>query len=115
MPVYAIACVGALCAPGFGSRDPVSLTLEGGRIVSVEPSTVASTTLAMPMLTNTHDHARPVRASSLGAAGKPLELWLSYLALLPPIDPYLAAAASLGRSALGGAGAGTGRSLTMVS
>ncbi|EWY42583.1 cytosine deaminase [Skermanella stibiiresistens SB22] len=59
----------------------------------------------MPVLVNAHDHARPVRSSSFGAAGKPLELWLQYLALLPAVDPHLAAAASLGRSVLGGAGA----------
>jgi|GraSoi2013_100cm_1033763.scaffolds.fasta_scaffold07591_3 cytosine/adenosine deaminase-related metal-dependent hydrolase len=60
--------------------------------------------LAMPPLANAHDHARTVRSSSLGASGKPLETWLHYLALVPSIDPYLAAAVSLARSALGGAG-----------
>lgn len=104
MTTTSIPCLGALCAEGFGSRDPVTLTLADGRIASVAPGTAADPTLAMPVLVNAHDHARPVRASSFGAAGKPLELWLSTLALLPPIDPYLAAAASLGRSALGGAG-----------
>ena len=48
---------------------------------------------------------RPVRSSSFGAAGKPLEIWLHYLALLPAVDPYLAAAVSLARCVLGGAGA----------
>jgi hypothetical protein len=57
----------------------------------------------MPPLANAHDHARTVRSSSLGASGKPLETWLHYLALVPSIDPYLAAAVSLSRSALGGA------------
>jgi cytosine/adenosine deaminase-related metal-dependent hydrolase len=45
-----------------------------------------------------------VRSSSFGAAGKPLETWLHYMALVPAIDPYVAAATSLARSARGGAG-----------
>ena len=60
--------------------------------------------LGLPALVNAHDHARTVRSSSLGAAGKPLETWLHYLALLPSVDAYLASAVSLSRSALGGAG-----------
>ena len=39
-----------------------------------------------------------------GNTGKPLEIWLHYLALVPAVDPYLAAAVSFARSALGGAG-----------
>ena len=58
----------------------------------------------MPALVNAHDHGRAVRTSSIGASGKPLEAWLQYLALFPSVDPYLAAAVSLGNSALGGAG-----------
>jgi cytosine/adenosine deaminase-related metal-dependent hydrolase len=58
----------------------------------------------MPALVNAHDHGRAVRTSSIDASGKPLEAWLQYLALFPAVDPYLAAAVSLGNSALGGAG-----------
>lgn len=104
MTATRIPCLGALCAEGFSSRDPLTVALDGGRIASMERGAAPSALLAMPALVNAHDHARPLRASSFGAAGKPLELWLSYLSLLPPVDPYLAAAASLGRSALGGAG-----------
>jgi cytosine/adenosine deaminase-related metal-dependent hydrolase len=60
--------------------------------------------LALPALVNAHDHARPIRTSSIGAFGKPLEIWIHYLALAPAVDPYLASIASLARSALGGAG-----------
>jgi cytosine/adenosine deaminase-related metal-dependent hydrolase len=56
-------------------------------------------------LTNAHDHARVTSTTAYGGAGKPLETWIPYLALLPSVDPYLAAAVSLSRSALGGAGA----------
>ncbi len=58
----------------------------------------------MPVMCNAHDHARAARSSSIGAGGKPLEIWLHYLAMLPSVDPYLAAAVSLSRSALGGQG-----------
>ena len=61
--------------------------------------------LALPAPTNAHDHCRVTSTSAYGGAGKPLETWIAYLALLPSIDPYLAAAVSLSRSALGGAGA----------
>jgi cytosine/adenosine deaminase-related metal-dependent hydrolase len=60
---------------------------------------------ALPALVNAHDHGRPVRTSSFGASGKPLEAWLQYHALMPAVDPYLAAVVALSRSALGGVGA----------
>ena len=60
--------------------------------------------LALPALTNAHDHARVTSTTAYGGAGKPLETWIAYLALLPSVDPYLAGAVSLSRSALGGAG-----------
>jgi cytosine/adenosine deaminase-related metal-dependent hydrolase len=58
----------------------------------------------MPVMCNAQDHARAARLSSLGAGGKPLEIWLHYFGMLPPVDPYLATAVSLSRSALGGQG-----------
>ncbi len=61
--------------------------------------------MVLPALVNAHDHGRAVRTSSLGAAGKPLEAWLQYQALIPSLDPYLVAAVSLSNSALGGVGA----------
>jgi cytosine/adenosine deaminase-related metal-dependent hydrolase len=90
-------------APAAAAR---TIRIEGDTIAAVEPALPAKAQpfLAMPPLANAHDHARTVRSSSLGAAGKPLETWLHYLALVPSIDPYLAAAVSLARSALGGAG-----------
>jgi len=59
----------------------------------------------LPALVNAHDHGRPIRTSSFGAGGKPLETWLHYQALIPAVDPYLAAVVALGNSALGGVGA----------
>jgi cytosine/adenosine deaminase-related metal-dependent hydrolase len=82
-----------------------TIRLDGARIASVAPASGETEPLfALPALANAHDHARTARSSSFGTAGKPLEIWLHYLALLPAVDPYLATAVSLARSALGGAG-----------
>lgn len=89
-----------------GSRRGLVLALDGGVIADVRPAGGGTEdVVVMPALVNAHDHARPVRASSIGGFGKPLELWLHRLALLGPVDPYLAALAPLGRAALGGQGA----------
>jgi cytosine/adenosine deaminase-related metal-dependent hydrolase len=91
---------------GTGVRTNQTIEIEGDRIHSLRPWAGASKPrlLAMPALVNAHDHGRAVRTTSIGAGGKPLETWLQYLALFPSVDPYLAAAVSLGNSALGGAG-----------
>ena len=83
-----------------------TIEIGGERISALHPGGGASKPrlLAMPALVNAHDHGRPVRTSSINASGKPLEAWLQHLALFPAVDPYLAAAVSLGNSALGGAG-----------
>ena len=60
--------------------------------------------LAMPPLANAHDHVRGVRPISVGGFDLPLEPWLLYMSGLPPVDPYLVAAAALGRQARGGLG-----------
>jgi cytosine/adenosine deaminase-related metal-dependent hydrolase len=86
-----------------------TIRIDHDRIVAVETGAAseagARRLFAMPALVNAHDHARTISTTAYGAAGKPLETWLHYLALLPSVDPYLAAAVSLSRSALGGCGA----------
>ena len=90
-------------APAAGAHV---IRIDGDRIVSVEAAEPPPRRLlALPAPTNAHDHCRVTSTSAYGGAGKPLETWIAYLALLPSIDPYLAAAVSLSRSALGGAGA----------
>jgi len=81
-----------------------AIRIDGDTIASVTPASTTEALFALPPLANAHDHARPTRASSFGPAGKPLEIWLSWLAMLPAVDPYLATCVSLARSALGGAG-----------
>lgn len=96
-----------LAGPDAPVAGPVRLTVRGGTIAgieSVEHDPQARRLLGMPCLVNAHDHARPLRSSSFGAGGKPLEIWLHYLALLPAMNPYTVAAAALGRGALGGCG-----------
>jgi len=93
-----------------GSDLPVAharkIIIEGNRIVAVDAGApgAAEPLFALPALVNAHDHGRPVRSSSIGGAGKPLESWIHYLALFPAVDPYLAAVVALARSALGGVG-----------
>jgi 5-methylthioadenosine/S-adenosylhomocysteine deaminase len=91
---------------GKGVQRNHTIGIDGESIGALRPCTgkPIARLLAMPALVNAHDHGRAVRTSSIDASGKPLEAWLQYLALFPPIDPYLAAAVSLGNSALGGAG-----------
>ncbi|HUC49911.1 MAG TPA: amidohydrolase family protein [Xanthobacteraceae bacterium] len=83
------------------------IQIDNGRIVATTdiPHADAGAFFAMPALVNAHDHGRPVRTSSFDAGGKPLETWLQYQALMPAVDPYLAAVVALSRSALGGVGA----------
>jgi cytosine/adenosine deaminase-related metal-dependent hydrolase len=97
-------CMHVLTAAASAAASDHTIRIEGERIAAVEPTESADKLFALPPLANAHDHARATRSSSFGTAGKPLEIWLHYLALLPPVDPYLATAVSLARSALGGAG-----------
>jgi cytosine/adenosine deaminase-related metal-dependent hydrolase len=95
----------ALTAPNAAAIGPVGIGIDGSSIARIAPHRgSAPSLLAMPVMCNAHDHARAARSSSIGAGGKPLEIWLHYLAMLPSVDPYLAAAVSLARSALGGQG-----------
>ena len=101
-----IDCAYAITAPDRPVARSCAITIDGGKITSVSGATgkAAAPLLALPALVNAHDHGRAVRTSSVGAGNKPLESWLVHLALIPSVDPYLAAAVSLANTALGGAG-----------
>jgi len=81
-----------------------SIEISGNVIAKIAPTYGAASRrlLAMPAMVNAHDHARPLSPTSFGAAGKPLETWILRLAATPSTDPYLVAAAALGRAAQSG-------------
>ncbi|MGA7803217.1 amidohydrolase family protein [Bradyrhizobium sp.] len=90
-----------------GLIDKVVLRHDNGLITSIAEdaaATPAPRALVLPAFINAHDHARPT-ASSFGAVGMPLESWLLRTAFGTPVDPYLAAASALARSARAGCAA----------
>jgi cytosine/adenosine deaminase-related metal-dependent hydrolase len=92
-------CCGGCTAVRRGIR------LRADRIDGIEPAAAnADSKLLMPPIANAHDHVRGVRPISIGGFDLPLELWLLYMTGLPPVDPYLVAAAALARQARGGLG-----------
>ncbi|GGW47846.1 amidohydrolase family protein [Vreelandella hamiltonii] len=99
----------ALRGSAFQLEGPCSLQVRDGRIAEVTRTAHTTATrekrLVMPALANAHDHGRPLSTSSFGAAGKPLETWLLRLAVMPSVDPYVAACAAFGRAAEGGCAA----------
>jgi 5-methylthioadenosine/S-adenosylhomocysteine deaminase len=99
-----LACAHVLPAADKAAVANHLVRIEGSVISAVEAVARAEPLFALPAPANAHDHARATRSSSFGTAGKPLEIWLHWLAMLPAVDPYLATAVSLARSALGGAG-----------
>lgn len=95
----------SLAGPDYTPTGPVDIEIAQGRIVTMKPSSSIPTgrrRLAMPALVDAHDHARPLSTTSFAGGGRPLETWLPRLALMPAVDPYLAAVAALGRAARGG-------------
>src|SRR5258708_30247900 len=84
------------------------IMFSGNRISAVAPGKPGEGAglLALPALTNAHDHARAAKPVALGALELPLELWLAAIVGAPRVDPYLIGAVAFGRSALGGAGGG---------
>ena len=88
-----ITCAHAITAPDQRLARRCVITIEGSRIADVADAAGQSVEplLALPALVNAHDHGRAVRTTSVGAGNKPLESWLLHLALIPSVDPYLAA------------------------
>lgn len=107
MTMRELQCNHVLMTADVPVAGPHVLRLDGDFISAVKAGTSSGSKrlFAMPALANAHDHARTVPTTAYGAAGKPLEVWIHYLAVLPSVDPYLATAVSLSRSALGGAAA----------
>jgi cytosine/adenosine deaminase-related metal-dependent hydrolase len=90
-----------------GVCDNAVLRHDGGVITEISEQAAPGTgprSLVMPAFVNAHDHARAT-ASSFGAVGMPLESWILRTTLGMPVDPYLAAASALARSARAGCAA----------
>ncbi len=104
----ALDCAWLLPDPGSSAAlENVRIVISSGRVQAVTPLLQAPAgprLLALPALSNAHDHARTVRSATLGAFGQPLESWLPFFSgILPGVDPYLCAVTSLARSARQGA------------
>jgi cytosine/adenosine deaminase-related metal-dependent hydrolase len=105
--MQAINCAYVIETPDNAPAAGRQIRIDRDRVYSVAAAAPESVEpiFVMPALANAHDHGRAVRTSSLGASGKPLESWLQYQALIPAVDPYLAAVVALARAARGGVGA----------
>lgn len=95
----------ALLGPEYATSGPVTISIENEHIAAISPAAPPDgpAQLAMPALADAHNHARPLSTTSFGCGGKPLETWLPQLAVMPSVDAYTAAVASLARSVRGGA------------
>lgn len=89
-------------------RDAVNLRVDGQHIAAAQPVGPDTPGIAgqilMPAFANGHDHVRGVPPTALAAFDLPLELWLAQMSGPPACDPFLIAAAALGRQALSGCG-----------
>lgn len=98
----ALDCAWLLPDPGVEpAQADVRIAIHGDRIAAVTPldrAVPGPRRLALPALSNAHDHARTFRTATLGAYGHPLESWLPFQGVLPGMDPYLCAATSFARS-----------------
>ncbi len=95
----------ALIGSEYKSSGPLAISIDDGHISDISAlSEIPSgpRRMIMPALADAHNHARPLSTTSFGAGFKPLETWLPSLAVMPAVDPYLAALASFGRSVMGG-------------
>jgi cytosine/adenosine deaminase-related metal-dependent hydrolase len=98
-------CAWLLAAPGSEpAQADMRVTVDAtGRIASLAQAPApqdphAMRYLALPALSNAHDHGRYFRSSTVDAFDKPLESWLPFMGLLPGADPYVSAAAAFARS-----------------
>ncbi len=103
--ITTLSVANALLGDHYAPSGPCEITLTDGTITSIRPTAgaiIGPRLLAIPALADAHNHARPLSSTSFGAGGKPLEMWLPQLAVMPAVDAYTAAAASFARSLRGG-------------
>jgi len=103
-PPVTLDCHWLLADPGAQpALADQRIGIAAGRIaaLALQPQAAPAGTprrLALPALSNAHDHGRTFRTSTLGASNQPLESWLPMQSLAPGVDPYLCAATSFARS-----------------
>lgn len=81
------------------------IDIDADRISGVRASTTIADgrgLLAMPALSNAHDHGRGMSTLLIGAADDALEVWLPALAAHPAVDPYAVNALAFARMARSG-------------
>ena len=100
-----------LATPGRGScLYGARIAIDNGRIKSVSASGDIHSSgdgkryIALPALTNPHDHGRGLHHIAVGAKDQMFELWRPALYALPALDPYLNGALAFGRLARAGVG-----------
>ncbi len=97
-------CAHVLVAADAAVMAARTIRIDDDRIAAVEPAGSGEPVLAMPVLVNAHDHARACARARSAPATSRSRPGCTISRLLPSVDPYLASAVSLARSALGGAG-----------
>ncbi|MSQ70085.1 MAG: hypothetical protein EXR27_02190 [Betaproteobacteria bacterium] len=90
-------------------RRDVTIEYESAAIKAIDHDATigvaaGANTLVMPPLANAHDHGRGLKTLAYGASDAAVEAWVPATYTLPPLDPYLVAAAALGRMARSGIG-----------
>jgi cytosine/adenosine deaminase-related metal-dependent hydrolase len=67
-----------------------------------DPVTDFPDTLVIPGLSNAHDHGRGLKTIAYGAFDDAVEAWVPATYTIPPLDPYVVAAAAFARMARAG-------------
>ena len=88
-----------------GTEAPIrnaEIRMNDGRIARIGVGTGGRGRVALPALTNAHDHGRAFRPLAYGIADQPLECWLAMVHHTPPVDLYTQSVVAFGRMALSG-------------
>lgn len=90
---------------GCNCRGSMEIAIDDGIVTQLAPGAAQEDAYwLMAPFANGHDHVRAIRPAALGGFDLPLELWLTHMTNVPPVDPHLTASLALGRQVLGGIG-----------
>ena len=88
-----------------GAEAPIrnaEISMNNGRISVIGAGKGGRGHVALPALTNAHDHGRAFRPLAYGISDQPLECWLAMLRHTPSVDLYTQSIVAFGRMALSG-------------